>query len=144
MEEEQRKARQEEKAQNAAQAANERRQQIREERVRRAKVIQQSQNTGVSDSSGELGSTSGLSTQLGANLGNNTGRLNSANNISGFAQNAADFNSQAENSLYKANMWGQIGSVSMSIFSAAGGFGAMGGAGTQSPAPVSNANIRTL
>lgn len=77
-------------AQNAADAAKERRQQIREERVRRARVIQASINTGVADSSGELGAVGALSTNLNSNIGSNLGKMQTAENISIFNQGAAD------------------------------------------------------
>ena len=137
---EQRKAQQEQKAAQAAQAAAERRQQIREERVKRARLIQSSANTGVAMSSGEAGASGSLSTQLGSNLGFNTGQLNAAENISGFNQNAADFLSSASNSIQTANQWGQIGALSMNIFDKSGGFGAFK-IPTQAPAPVVNRDV---
>ena len=87
---EQLKAKAEQKASNAAQAAAERRQQIREERVKRARILQSSEGTGVSGSSGETGAIGSLSTQLGSNIGFNLGMLDRAGNISDFSQNAAD------------------------------------------------------
>ena len=132
--EEQRKVRAEEKAQLAAKAANERRQQIREERVRRAQVIQSSENTGVSGSSGEMGATANLATQLGANIGYNVGAIASANKATQYAQNSADFLGSAQNSMSRANTWGSVGGLGTSIFSSSGGFNAF--SDSQAPAPV--------
>lgn len=132
--EEQRKVRAEQKAQLASEAANERRQQIREERVRRAQVIQASENTGVAGSSGEMGAVGNLATQLGTNIGFNVGSIARANRISEASQNAADLLGSAQNSLTKANTWGSVSGLGMSIFSSAGGFNAFDE--SQPPAPV--------
>lgn len=111
------RAEREGRAQKQAEAANERRRQIREERVRRARIVQASENTGTGQSSGEVGVLGGMATQLGSNLGFNAGTIMRANNISTFGQQAFD----ANQSTAKAQATGAIAS---SIFSAAGGFGA--------------------
>lgn len=108
---EQRKARNEQKAQNEAQAAQERRKQLREERIRRAKILSTSQAAGVTGSSGEAGALGGLSTQLSSNLGTNLGALNSAADISLFSQNAANFSSAADQANANAQMAGQVSSL---------------------------------
>lgn len=118
---EQRKARNEQKAQNEAQAAQERRKQLREERIRRAKILSTSQAAGATGSSGEVGALGGLSTQLSTNLGANLGALNSAADISLFSQNAANFSSAADQSNANAQMAGQVSSLAFqagSLFSA--------------------------
>lgn len=127
---EQQKAQAEQKAMNAQQQAAAKRQAIREERVKRARVLQASENTGTNFSSGEAGATGGLSTQLGSNLGFSQGQFNAASRISDYGQNAAGFLSSAENKMTQANMWGGVGSLGMSIFSQAGGFKAFGNSGT--------------
>ncbi len=71
----QRAAQAEQRARAAAQAAQERRQQIREERVRRARIIQGSENAGVTDSSGAMGALAGIATNISANLGANQAML---------------------------------------------------------------------
>ena len=139
--EEQRKAREEQKAAQAAQSAAERRTQIREERVKRARLLQSSVNTGVSGSSGEAGATGGLSTQRGANIGFNLGQKQAAANISAAGQNAADFLSSANSNIVDANQWGQVAGLSMNIFDKAGGFKSIFQGSTQSPAPVRDAVI---
>lgn len=130
----QRQAQSEQRASQAAQAAAARRQQIREERVKRARIMQSSTNTGVSASSGELGAVGGLNTQLGSNLGYQQGQINAAGRISAFNQTAADFLSSAENKMADASMWGGVAGLGMTVFNQAGGFKSL--FGTQAPAPV--------
>ena len=108
---EQGKIRNEQKAQNEAQAAQERRKQLREERIRRAKILSTSQAAGVTGSSGESGAIGGLSTQLSSNLGTNLGALNSASDISLFSQNAANYSSAADQANANAQMAGQVSSL---------------------------------
>lgn len=111
----QEKAASEQKASNAAEAAKERRQQVREERVRRARIMQSSENTGVAGGSGEAGALGSLSTNLSSNIGFNLGALQRAGNISDFNQQAADAGNRAQTA-------GELGQLGMSVFSAAGGF----------------------
>lgn len=118
---EQRKIRNEQKAQNEAQAAQERRKQLREERIRRAKILSTSQSAGATGSSGEAGALGGLSTQFATNLGANLGALNSAADISLFSQNAANFSSAADQAGANAQMGSQVASLAFqagSLFSA--------------------------
>lgn len=138
--EEQKKIRDEQKAGQAAQAAAERRQQLREERIKRARLIQSGQNTGTAGSSGVAGASGGLQTQLQSNIGFNLGQLQNASNISQFGQNSADFLSSANNSIVDANQWGAAAGMGMNIFKASGGFNNIFG-GTQAGAPVSDANV---
>lgn len=126
------------RAQRAQEAAQERRKLVREERVKRARILQAGANTGTEDSSGEYGALGGMATQLSSNLGFNAGTIARGRQASGFLQNAFDNEQDAQR-------WDSIGSVSSSIFSAAGGFGAFKGAGnfsgTQVPAPVETRTI---
>lgn len=133
---EQRKIQNEQRAQNAQQAASERRNQIREERVRRARIMQAAENSGTTDSSGMAGALSGMSAQLGSNLGINAGRQAAAGRISIFAQNAADYQLGAQKALYNAENAQTLGSVAGSIFTSAGGFGAFNS--TQAATPTYN------
>ena len=119
--EEQRKSQSEQRAVAARQAAEEKRKQVREERVRRAKILQSSENTGTDGSSGETGALGSLATQLSSNIGSNIGAARSGSLISGFNQNAADFNYDTNKSMQEANQWGQFASFSGNIFDAAGG-----------------------
>lgn len=146
--EQQKLAQSEEKAANAATMAQDRRKSIREERIRRAQIIAASSNTGVGESSGVSGASGSLSTQLGTNIGFSRGMERIGGNISQFNQNAAAFMSSSQNHLNRADNWGQIGSLSMSIFNASGGFGAFNTGGMPAPqqaaAPVSTASTRSL
>lgn len=96
-------------AEQAAQQTQNRRQQIREERVRRASIIQNSQNTGVSQSSGELGATSALGSLIGGNLAGMQRQQNSSAAIGGLNQSAA-------NADLRGAQWQGIGQISSSIF----------------------------
>jgi hypothetical protein len=116
---EQGKARQEERALNAQAAANERRQQIREERVRRARLLQSAENTGTEGSSGQLGAEGGFATQLGAAIGSNLGRLAGAERITQLGQSAANFGSAAQSSLSSMQANQNLFGLSTTIFSAA-------------------------
>ena len=123
---EQKKIQGEQKAQNASKAMAERRQQVREERIKRARIIQSSVNSGASGSSGELGATSSLATTLGSNIGANAGALASADRVSGYAQNAADFKGASDKNMSDASFADQLAGFSKSIFQEAGGIPALG------------------
>lgn len=101
-------------AEQAAQRNQNRRQQLREERVRRAQIIQGSQNTGVSQSSGQLGATSALGTLISSNVASQSRQQNSSNAISSWMQSAAD------NDL-ASQQWAGIGNVAGSVFGVAAG-----------------------
>lgn len=119
---EQKKAGQESKARNAAQAASERRQQIREARVRAARIQQAGENTGTAGSSAEFGALGAINTQLQSNTAFNVGQVSSANRTSDFLQNAADFNTQMQQELASAAVGKTVSDIGSSIFSASGGF----------------------
>ena len=123
---EQKKARSEEKALNYQAQAAERRAQIREERVRRARILQAAENSGSSGSSGEIGALGGMATQLAANIGMNLGRAQGGDMISGYLQNAADFSNSAQQAAFSAQNADSLFSLSSSIFSAAGGGSTIG------------------
>lgn len=124
--EEGKKIQSEQKALNAQAQANEKRAQIREERVRRGKIMQASENTGAGGSSSEFGAISSLSTQLETNLGINASRAEAGNRIGGYAQNAADFGTAAQRASLSAQNGDSLFSMSQSIFGSAGGFNALG------------------
>lgn len=90
------------------------RQQVRAERVRKAQIIQASQNDGVTNSSGSLGAQSSLGSMIEGNIASLTRQGNTATAISGYNQGAADATA-------RGNMWGQIGSVASSVGSYAMG-----------------------
>lgn len=97
-------------AENQASSNESRRQQIREERVRRASILQSSQNTGVSASSGQLGSISALGSQVGGNVSNISRQETSAGAITNLNQSAA-------NADFRGNQAAQIGSFAGTVFS---------------------------
>lgn len=117
---ERKKAQAEQQAMNAQKAAEERRQQVREERVRRAKILQSSENSGTSGSSGMIGAIGGLSTQLASNIGSNQGSLMHSQAIGNFSQVAADFDTKSQEALLSAQQATTFANFSSSIFTAAG------------------------
>ena len=102
------------RAGNAAQAAEERRRLVREERVKRARILQASENSGVAGGSGEAGATSSLGTNLSSNLNFNSGAIDRGEQLSIFQQNSIV--AQSKSALYST-----LGNTASSIFSAAGG-----------------------
>ncbi len=124
---EQRQARAEQGAQNEAQRAAERRRQLREERVKRAKMIQAGINTGTEDSSGILGGEANLATQRGSGIGLQLGMEQSADNISMFEQNAANWLGGAQGAMNKSNQWQNTSNMFLNM--------AVSGAGSKSSTP---------
>lgn len=120
------KIQEEQRADNAAKAASERRNQIREERVRRAKILQGAENSGAAYSSGEAGALGGMATQLGSNIGSNLGQIARSDRISGYAQSASNSMFQASIFDQKSSNKSQLFNLSTSLFSASGGFGQIG------------------
>lgn len=118
---EQKKVRGEENALNASKQAQERRAQIREERVRRGRIMQAAENTGVGGSSGESGALGSLGTQLQTNLGINAGYAAAGQRIGEYQQNAADFNLAAQNAALKAQDGMSLFQMGMSGAGKAGG-----------------------
>jgi len=86
----------EQAAANKGQELEERRKQIREERVKRARILQASENTGTSGSSGEAGAIGNLSTNLGSNLGSNLSAVERGGTISDLSQSAANHQGNAQ------------------------------------------------
>lgn len=119
---EQQKAQSEQRAINSQKAAEERRQQIREERVRIAKLQQAAQATGTSGSSGELGASAGMATQLGANIGSNLSVLAATGRMNTYNQAAADFSTAAQRNLSDMGSSRNLFDLSGTIFGASGGF----------------------
>lgn len=112
----QRRAQSEQRAVVASQQAADRRAQIREERVRRARLLQGSENTGTAFSSGETGGVGNIATGYFSNLGTSLGSEQSAANISTFQQNAANFNYETQQSLQESQMFTQLTHLSSNIF----------------------------
>jgi hypothetical protein len=70
----QQQAASEQRASNAQQAAQAARDQYRQDRIKRARIMQSSENTGVEYSSGELGALGSLQTQYATNQGDIQGQ----------------------------------------------------------------------
>lgn len=96
-------------AEQEAKANEGRRQQIREERVRRASIMQSSENTGVAASSGQLGSISALGSQVGGNISSINRQSETAAAITGYNQSAANLD-------YRAGQTQQIGNFAGTVF----------------------------
>ena len=96
----------EEAGQKAADAEM-RRQRVREERIKRAQIIQFAEGSGVAASSGVEGATSSLGTQIGSSIAFQTGQQQNAYNI-------GDQNQKAADSLFRADTAGKIGNLGLS------------------------------
>lgn len=107
-------------AQQRVEQAEQRRQQVRQERIKRAQIEQASANTGVSGSSGELGSVSALGTNMGNNLAISSGRTVAANAITGLNQATASAQSRGAT----AGAIGSLGSAAMGLGIQAGALSA--------------------
>ena len=112
----QQNAQEEQKAQAAAAQADSRRAQIREERVRRARILQSSENTGMTESSGAAGALSGLNTNLQSNLGRQAGAALSGERQSASLQQAADFDFSRQASMARSNTFGTVAQTGFNIF----------------------------
>lgn len=99
-------------AEQEAKSSEQRRQQIREERVRRATIMQSSENTGVTSSSGQLGAISALGTQVGGNISSLSRQTESASAIGSLNQSAA-------NADYRAGQFQQVGGFAGTVFGVA-------------------------
>ena len=109
----QKKARDVQTAQTQVNKQNAIRDQVRQQRVKAAQIQQASSNTGVVGSSGELGSTSSLGSQVGNNIGSLNEQGNTSTAISNNLQNAASASAKAATFGQVA----QIGAQGFSIFS---------------------------
>lgn len=117
----QKQAQAEESAGRASQAAAERRQQLRDQRIRRGQIVNAAAASGTQDSSGESGALGSLSTQLSANMGMNEAGFQRGQRISMFNQDAANSFGDARVSQGRAAMFQQVSQLGGSMFSAAGG-----------------------
>lgn len=84
-----------------------RRQRYREERVKRAQIIQFAQGSGVSQSSGVEGATSSLATQVGSSVAFQTGQQEASKIIGSEMKQASDYNT-------RANTYGQVSNLATS------------------------------
>lgn len=121
---EQQKARSAQQAQAAQKDALARREEIRTERVKKAMILQSSENTGVSESSGSLGAVGAVTTLGDAAGGFAAGQTQLGKTASDALQRAADFATQAQNAQVDLSQAASLTSFGQSIFSAAGGLSA--------------------
>lgn len=98
-------------AQRKNEEMDQRRQQIRQQRIRAAQIEQGAANQGASDSSGELGSLSALSSNVASNLATMSGRSAAASGIYSANQRAAN----AQQAGQTAAAIGQIGGLAMNL-----------------------------
>lgn len=85
-------------------AADSRRQAIRDARIRTASIMQQSENSGVAQSSGSLGAQSVIGTNLGINNSTALQQTTATNGINYRQQQAANYN-------FQSSMWGDFGNI---------------------------------
>jgi hypothetical protein len=104
----QRQAQEIQNADNATKQAAERRQQIRDERIRIARVQQAAANTGTESSSGELGAIGSITTQTNNNIGINLGAAQRGTDISILNQDAADSIFQGQQAAGTTGAFGSI------------------------------------
>lgn len=125
----------EQRATNAQQAQAERIRQRRELIRTQAVLRQSSRNTGTSGSSGEFGGLSSLETGLSTNIGSNLGAQQSASNISDLAQTNANAGFDLQSAQMDQQAAGSQMNLGMSLFSM--GAGSMGKKpATPAPAPT--------
>lgn len=105
----QKEARATQQAQNTVNQQNTIRDQVRAQRVKTAQISQASSNTGVTASSGELGSASVIASQTGSNVGNIQGAGITTTALSNDYQNAADAKS-------RQSLYGSVAGIGMSGF----------------------------
>lgn len=90
--------------QSAVNARENRRQLLREERIRRARILQSSNNAGGSGSSGEAGAMGAITSNIGGQIAASSGESKSNAGINTFSQRAQDLDSQARQAL----AWGEV------------------------------------
>ena len=113
------------------------RQQLREERIRRAQIEQASANQGAGGSSGEAGAVSALGAQVGANVASiNQGQM-AAEGISGAMSKAAG-------ATQRAQVAQGVASLSGTVFSGAGGFNSIFSSGSGVNPPPSGAEQKQI
>jgi len=82
-------------AQTQVNSQEELRQRVREERIRRAQIIQASTNQGTTGSSGEGGALSSLDTNFGTLVSQSEGQSNTNSIINAYNQRATDLTNQS-------------------------------------------------
>ena len=91
-------------AQGRVQASEQRRQLLREERLRRAKMLQGAQNSGTAGSSGVLGGTAAIGTNVDNVISQQLGDTKANEGINNWEQKAVNYENKARTTL----MWGEV------------------------------------
>lgn len=100
------------------QASEQRRQLLREERLRRARMLQGAQNSGTSGSSGVMGGTSAITTNVDNLISQQLGETKANEGINSWEQKAVNYENKARQTMAWAdvfqggintvgNIWGQ-------------------------------------
>jgi hypothetical protein len=113
---------------------NERRRAVREERVRRARILQSAENTGVSGSSGVASAGSNLSVNLGGVISQSQGTNLASQGISAANQRGADALAAGQRS---ASQWNMFGNISTAL----GSLGSRGIQMFETPPPTNLNNV---
>lgn len=93
-----------------------RRQRIREERVRRAQIIQGASNAGVGESSGQIGSISVLGTNTGTAIAQSFAGRRARSGIAAANQRAVDLDTSAQNAITRGALFASaIGAFSTAV-----------------------------
>ena len=92
----------------------EQRREFREERVRRATLEQAAANTGTSGSSGELGASAVLSTNIASNEASRSGRILASDAMTSSAQRGANAQYRGQLASSFAQLSGQVFNYQMS------------------------------
>lgn len=90
--------------QSQVQARENRRQLLREERIRRARILQGSENAGGSGSSGEIGSLGAINTNVSGQIAASAGESKANTGINFQSQKALDYDNKAKQAL----AWGEV------------------------------------
>lgn len=118
---------------------------VREARIARANVLAGGMGMGFgSDTSGIVGATSSIQSQMGSNIGYINQQETFAAQASEANRQAAGFTSQAIGHQAKAQQWQAIGSLASSAFGAQGGWARVFGGNTFSqatPAPIVDRSV---
>lgn len=104
-------------AQNRQEQLEAQRQQIREARVRQARIENSAVNAGSNGSSGALGADSAIATNLSNNLGIQQGRVATADTLSNLGQLAANSNSDMQSDLAGVQLGQAFTSLGSNLFS---------------------------
>ena len=99
-------------AQAKVNANENRRQLLREERIRRARLAQGSQNAGVADSSGEIGAGGAMTTNVDSITSASSGETKAAEGINKWQQKAVEFDQKARDAL----MWSDVFQSGINLF----------------------------